>query len=41
MSKGEKLIAFMQQKDVDYFMDDLQSWEVYDLYNSLQYADSP
>ena len=21
-------------------MDDLQSWEVYDLYNSLQYADS-
>ena len=22
-------------------MDDLQSWEVYDLYNSLQYADSP
>ena len=26
---------------MDYFMDQLQSWEVYDLYNSLQYADSP
>ena len=26
---------------VEYFMDKLQDWEVYDIYNMLQYADSP
>ena len=25
---------------MDYFMDELQDWEVYDIYNMLQYADS-
>ena len=25
---------------MDYFMDELQDWEVYDLYNMLQYADT-
>lgn len=26
---------------MDYFMDELQDWEVYDLYSMLQYADAP
>lgn len=25
---------------MDYFMDELQDWEVYDIYSMLQYADS-